>query len=83
MAGQDNAKSDKPTKAKKSSFIERGSKWVRDLKSEAKKVVWPTRSQVLNNTAVVLITILVVGAFIWILDYVFNFGVSALFGLFS
>lgn len=83
MAGQDNAKSDKPTKAKKSSFIERGSKWIRDLKSEAKKVVWPTRSQVINNTAVVLITILVVGIFIWILDYVFNLGISALFGLFS
>ena len=29
-------------------------KYFRELKSEMKKVVWPTRKQVVNNTGVVL-----------------------------
>jgi preprotein translocase subunit SecE len=39
-----------------------------ETKSELKKIVWPTPKQVVNNTIIVLITILVVGAFIWGLD---------------
>lgn len=39
-----------------------------ETKSELKKIVWPTSKQVVNNTIIVLITILVVGVFIWGLD---------------
>jgi len=39
-----------------------------ETKSELKKIVWPTSKQVVNNTIIVIITILVVGAFIWGLD---------------
>jgi len=45
-------------------------KWLRELKSELKKVVWPTKSQVVNNTWVVLVCIVVVGVALWIFDYV-------------
>lgn len=73
----------KPSKVKKPSVFARIGKWFRELKSETKKIVWPNKEQVKNNTAVVLLTILIVGVFIWILDFVFNNGVSALLGLFS
>ena len=46
----------------------RFTKWVREMRSELKKVVWPTRTQVVQNTVVVLACVLVVGVIIWIFD---------------
>jgi preprotein translocase subunit SecE len=53
------------------------------MKSELKKVVWPTKQQVLQNTLVVLACVLVVGVFIWIFDAVSNLLVQWLIGLFN
>ena len=39
-----------------------------ETKAEFRKIVWPTPKTVVNNTIVVLVTIMVVGIFIWILD---------------
>lgn len=50
--------------------VERVRKFFKELKSEIKKIVWPTRQQVINNTGVVIACVLLVGAFIWILDFV-------------
>ena len=44
-------------------------KYFRELKSELKKVVWPTPQQVLKNALVVGAYVLIVGAFIWIFDF--------------
>ena len=41
-----------------------------EMKSELKKVVWPTKSQMINNTLIVLACVLVVGIFIWVFDAV-------------
>ena len=46
-------------------------KWFRELVSEGKKVVWPTGKQVVNNTLVVIVCILLVGVFVWVLDIAF------------
>ena len=46
------------------------SKWFREMRSELKKVVWPTASTTAKNTGTVLLCSLVVGACIWIFDYV-------------
>ncbi len=56
-------------------------KYFRDTKSEVKKVVWPTRQQIVNNTGVVIACIIVVGAFIGVLDAVFTFGLQTLLKL--
>lgn len=82
--GKDNAASDKKqqkAKDKKPGFFARVGKWFSDLKSESKKIVWPTRKQTLNNSAIVIAAILVIGAFIWILDAVFGLAVTALITL--
>ena len=73
----------KPAKAQKPSVIARIGKWGRDLKSEVKKVVWPDKKQVVNNTGVVILTIAIIGVIIWIADFVFNLGIRGLFQLFS
>ena len=46
-------------------------KWFRELVSEVKKVVWPNCKQVVNNTWVVILCILLVGVFVWVLDIAF------------
>lgn len=44
--------------------------WFREMKSELKKVVWPNRQTVLKNTGTVLLCSLVIGACIWVFDFV-------------
>lgn len=67
---------DKPAKVKKPSLFARIGKWFRELKGEIKKIVWPTRQQTVNNTVVVIAAIAIIGVFIWVLDAIFNFGVT-------
>lgn len=42
--------------------------YFRDLKAEMKKVVWPTKAQVLNNTGVVLSVVIVTALFLFGVD---------------
>lgn len=43
-------------------------KYFRELKSELKKVVWPTPQQVLKNTLIVICCVLIIGICIWLFD---------------
>ena len=58
-------------------------KYLRELRSELKKVVWPTPQQVLKNTLVVAACVLCVGVFIWLFDFVAQVGITALIGAFN
>ena len=49
-------------------------RWFREMRSELKKVVWPTPQKVAKNTGTVILCTAVIGAFIWIFD-----GVAGLF----
>jgi len=48
----------------------RVARWFRELKSELKKVSWPSKSQVLNNTWVVLVVTSVCAVAVWSFDFV-------------
>lgn len=52
-------------------------KYFRDLKNEFNKVIWPSRKQVVNNTLVVLSTMIILGLFVGGIDL----GLSTLFNL--
>ena len=56
-------------------------KWFRGMKSELKKVVWPTWSQVLNNTLVVIVVSVIFAVIIGLIDYLAYEGIKALLGL--
>ena len=43
-------------------------RWFREMKSELKKVVWPSKKQVINNTLVVLAAVAISAIFIGGLD---------------
>lgn len=49
-------------------------KFVREVRSELKKVVWPTPKQTASYTGFVVVFTLVVVLVITILDALFNFG---------
>ena len=70
--------------AKKANWFSRTfgkvAKYFRELRSELKKVVWPTYQQVLKNTLVVAACVVVVGLFIWLFDFVAEVGITALIG---
>ena len=53
----------------------------RGMKSELKKVVWPTWSQVLNNTLVVIVVSVIFAIVIGLIDWAAYEGIKALLGL--
>lgn len=54
--------------------------FVRDYKSEVKKIVWPGLHEVVKNTLVVLVISAIIGAFIWLLDFGLGQLVSLIIG---
>ena len=63
---------------KKPSIWSRMGKFFKDCKSEFKKLVWPTKQQLLKNSALVLVSIVVVGLSLALVDFGLNKGVFAL-----
>ena len=59
-------------------FGKRVAKWIREMKSELKKVVWPTAKQTTNNTLVALAVMAVSAIVIWAFDFVAQSAVQAL-----
>lgn len=74
----------KPEKKKKRSngIFSRIGKWFRELRSELNKVVWPTKSQVINNTVVALSVIFGSAIVIWCFDQVASRGIQLIISIF-
>ncbi len=49
-------------------------KFFKEVKSEMKKVVWPSRKQLVNNTLIVIAVVILIGIVIAIFDTIFQFG---------
>ena len=52
--------------------------WFREMRSELKKVVWPTWKQVYKNTWIVLIVCAIFAVTIFLMDSVLYLGVEQL-----
>jgi len=50
------------------SYINQGLQFLREVKVELKKVVWPTRKQTLTSTVVVLILTMIIATFLGVVD---------------
>ena len=70
-------KPEKSEKSKKPGMFRRIAKYLRDAKSEYKKIIWPTFPSVVRNTLVTLAVCAVLGVLVCLVD----FGLSALIGL--
>lgn len=47
-------------------------KYFKGIKSEFKKITWPSFKQIVNNTSTVIISVVLVGLFIFVLDTIFG-----------
>lgn len=65
----------------KPGFFKRVAKWFREMKSELKKVIWPTRKQLINNTVVSVVVMLVSALGVWGFDQIARLLVQGLLGL--
>lgn len=54
-------------------------RFFKDLKGEMKKIVWPSKKQIINNTGVVIVFVIIAAIAVGGLDFVLN----ALVGLFN
>ncbi len=58
--------------AKKLNVFQRMFKFFKETKSELKKVTWPTFKQIVNNSLVVIASIILVCIFLAIIDTIFS-----------
>jgi preprotein translocase subunit SecE len=52
--------------------------FLKDVRSEMRKVVWPTRPEVQSTTAVVLVTVFIFAAYFWLVDTIIGRAIEAL-----
>lgn len=43
-------------------------RFFKEVRHELRKVIWPNKQQLTNNTVTVLLSCLVIGAIIWVVD---------------
>ncbi len=46
--------------------------FLSETKVELKKVTWPTKQELISNTVVVIIAVILCAALIWIIDSIFS-----------
>ena len=62
------AKKEKDVKEKK----QKNTSYFKEMKTELKKVVWPTPKELLNNTIAVIAFVLIIAIIVFILDLCFD-----------
>ena len=65
----------------KPGFFKRVAKWFREMKSELKKVVWPTGKQLFNNTLISVVVMVASAIVLWGFDMLASGLVHALINL--
>lgn len=68
------------TEQKTEKLPQRAARFFREIRMELKKVIWPTREQLVNNTLIVFAACLLIGAIIWIADAGLGLIYSTVFG---
>jgi preprotein translocase subunit SecE len=64
----------------RASLFSRLARFLREVVAELRKVIWPSRKDLVTYTIVVLIFVSFMVALVWLLDLVFAQGVLFLFG---
>ncbi|MFC4001596.1 preprotein translocase subunit SecE [Prauserella oleivorans] len=68
------------TDTKKRSLFSRFVRFLREVWGELRKVIWPTRKQMVTYTIVVLVFVAFMIALVYVLDFFFLKGVDVVFG---
>ena len=54
--------------------------FLRQVRSEASKVVWPTRKETLQSTGIIFVFVLVMAIFLWSVDWSLTFMLTKFIG---
>jgi len=65
--------------AKSTSLVARAKDFVKDVRVEATKISWPTRIELRDSTAVVIVTVMLVSVFLFIVDRILQSSMGLLF----
>ena len=65
-------KAEKKLKKLKAPKAGSGKHWFKDFRAELKKVIWPTKRQLAENTTVVISMVIIVAVIIFLLDLAFK-----------
>jgi preprotein translocase subunit SecE len=60
-------------------IVDRMKDFVKDVRVESTKISWPTRTELRDSTAVVIGTVLIVSAFLFVVDRVLSTGLGLIF----
>ena len=52
--------------------------FLKDVRSEMRKVIWPSRTEVQTTTTVVLVTVFIFAAYFWLVDNIIGRAIEAL-----
>ena len=66
--------------AKMPNIFQRWARSFKDMRGVMKKVVWPTKKQVINNTIVVIVVVIISSIGISLIDYFFGLIIKLFFG---
>lgn len=58
------------------SWVDRAQKFIDEVRVEAQKVSWPTRTEIRQSTIVVFVTVTILAVFIFVVDQIMNQGVQ-------
>ena len=61
-------------------IVSRAKRFINDLRGEVKKVVWPGKKQIMNNTGIVIVVVLIAAFFIGGFDMILTALINLLFG---
>lgn len=53
---------------------------LKEARVEIRKVVWPTRQELMQTTLIVIVFVLIVGLLLWGMDSLISWGVSGIIG---
>ena len=63
---------------KKNGFFDRAKKYLAECRAELKKVTWPTKQQLIKNSAVIIVFVAIITAVLSLLDVGFGWIFSKL-----
>jgi preprotein translocase subunit SecE len=61
------------------SLIEKTREFLKEVRVESTKISWPTRTELRDSTIVVIVTVLILMAFVGAVDRILGWGVGLLF----
>jgi preprotein translocase subunit SecE len=64
---------------KSGSVVDRAKEFVKDVRVESTKISWPTRIELRDSTLVVIVLVLMVSAFLFVVDRILQSSLGLLF----